>query len=100
MDISPYLADAVAHRLSRLITHRAAHHDERQDVGIACIVFDIDPAVDAEDHPLADLYRALVLCNEPQAIVYLSQLHCSWLVLAIQVLEERVNGTSRRETSD
>ena len=89
MDVSAYLAEAAALRLATLIRRRAVRYDERDDIGIACVALRIDPTQEDVDHPVADLYRALVLLadSNKNPMLYLSFLHCEWLKQAIQRLD-------------
>ncbi len=69
------LRHATAERLRRMVDRGCAWPDERGDIKLALDALKLDPADPDVDHPLIDLYRALLLSARTSEMMYLSAEH-------------------------
>ena len=80
------LRHATAERLRRMITRGCVWSDEHADIKLAVDALGLDPADPDVDHPLVDLYRALLLSARLNEMLYLSVEHKRWLAGCVDLL--------------
>jgi hypothetical protein len=74
-----FYVSAAADRLRLMTTRSCVFADEREDVAFALLVFGLDPTNPEADHPLIDLYIALIFVSGSSGSIHLDREHKRWL---------------------